>query len=232
MYVESMRSYNEALSTMPDEYYSWIHKGLILLKTGRFEECIDNLFQSLPFKNDDISWNYFEYFLRSLKKVPNSSQLFKRTIQIYKDSVKLLKDIDDDNRLVRFSYQLGKVLFELGNYTEAIENLKICEQISLELNDISSLALTLYDLARLYHLTGRLEQSRLYFKDSLRLFRRLQDPEKIAAATLALGNLEMQIGKISQALTHLKEAETYYQSQNNSDRLQEINYLLQILQAA
>ena len=124
------------------------------------------------------------------------------------------------------------MLFELGNYTEAIENLKICEQIFLKLNDISSLALTLYDLARLYHLTGRLEQARLYFKDSLRLFRRLQDPEKIAAATLALGHLEMLTGNLSQSLTHLKEVETYYQSQNNSDRIQEVNHLLQILQAA
>jgi tetratricopeptide (TPR) repeat protein len=153
-------------------------------------------------------------------------------IQAYKDGIRILEQIGDQQRFLRFSYQLGKVLLEIGNYTEAIENFQVCEQISQKLNDIPTLALTLFDLARLYHLTGRLEQSRLYFKDSLRLFRRLQDNEKIAAATLALGRLEMLTGKISQALTHLKEAETYYQSQDNSDRLQEANYLLQILQAA
>jgi len=54
----------------------------------------------------------------------------------------------------------------------------------------------------------------------------------VASVTTALGNLEIQIGKISQACSHLKEAQTYYQEKNNSERLEEINYLLKILQSA
>ena len=235
-YEDAIRSYIKALLINPLAYGAWYNQGTALAKIGRYEEAILSLFQAIQIKpQEDFLWNGIEALLFAIKEHFKSlGEVESRTIiiQAYENGIRILDRIGDYKRLLKFSFQLGKSLLEIGNYTEAIENLQVCEQISQELNDIPTLALTLFDLARLYHLTGRLEQSRLYFKDSLRLFRRLQDPEKIAAATLSLGNLEMQIGKTPQALTHLKEAETYYQSQNNSDRLHEINYLLQILQAA
>jgi tetratricopeptide (TPR) repeat protein len=235
-YEEAILSFYTALKLSPDKYEAWHNHGIALANIGRYEEAILSLFQAIRIKpQENFLWNGIEALLFAIKEQFKSlGEVESRSIviQAYENGIRILEQIGDHKRLLKFSFQLGKALLEIGNYTEAIKNLQVCEQVSQKLNDIPTLALTFFDLARLYHLTGRLEQSRLYFKDSLRLFRRLQDPEKIAAATLSLGNLEMQIGKIPQALTHLKEAETYYQSQNNSDRLQEINYLLQILQAA
>jgi tetratricopeptide (TPR) repeat protein len=200
------------------------------------EEAIASIFQSLEIKQDEqLLWDIVERFLDiTREKLKSSGQIenIHLIIQAYKNGIEILKHIGNQKNLLQFSYQLGRALFELGDYTEAIVNFQTCEQIAQELNDIPNLALTLFQLARLYHLIGRLEQSRLYFKDSLRLFRRLDDSEKSAAATLALGNLEMQIGKLPEALIHLKAAEDYYQSEGNSERLEEVNYLLKILQVA
>ncbi|MGK7878463.1 MAG: tetratricopeptide repeat protein [Xenococcaceae cyanobacterium] len=156
----------------------------------------------------------------------------KQAIAAYENAIEVIKETEDNEFLANCLYRLGKALFEGGAYTEAIEKLQLCQQIYQQQKNIASLASTLFELARLYHLTGRLEQARLYFKDALRLFRRLQDEEKIAAATTALGNLEIQIGKIPQALTHLRTAQEYYQEKDNLERLEEINHLLQILQHA
>jgi tetratricopeptide (TPR) repeat protein len=235
-YEEAISSYNKATQLNPNLPQAWVGQFIVLLNLERYEEAIASLLQALQIKPDeDLLWDTIEILLPSMKEGFKSSgkvESIQIVIQAYKKGIKILEEIGDRERLLKFYYQLGKALFEFGNYTEAIKNLQVCEQISQELKDIPALALTLFDLARLYHLTGRLEQARLYFKDSLRLFTRLQEPEKIAAATLALGNLEMQIDKIPQALIHLKEAEDYYQVQNNSERLEEINYLLKILQVA
>jgi tetratricopeptide (TPR) repeat protein len=235
-YEEAIASYDKAVGIKPNYHEAWISRGLNLIRLGRYEKGIVSLFQALQIKPDEeILWDGIEALLPVVKEEFKSSgktESIPLVIQAYKNGIKILEQTGDRKRMVKFSYQLGKALLELGNYTEAIENLQACEQISQQLNDIPALALTLFDLARLYHLIGRLEQSRLYFKDSLRLFRRLQDLEKSAAVTLALGNLEMQIGKFSQAETHLKEAESYYKDRDNSERLEEINYLLQILEAA
>ncbi len=156
----------------------------------------------------------------------------KQAIAAYENAIEVIEETEEREFLANCLYRLGKALFEGGFYTKAIEKLQFCQQIYQQQKNIASLASTLFELASLYHCTGRLERARLYFKDALRLFRRLQDEEKIAAATTALGNLEIQIGKIPQALNHLRTAQEYYQEKDNPERLKEINHLLQILQHA
>ena len=129
----------------------------------------------------------------------------------------------------KFYFSLGIVAIELGLYQTAIEFFEECRQLQEKVKDIPDLAIILFELARLYHRTGRLEQARLYFKGTLRLFRRIKDEEKIAAVLTALGNLEMQIGKLNQACKHLQEAREYYQQENRLERLKEVNKLLKLL---
>ncbi len=91
------------------------------------------------------------------------------------------------------------------------------------------LALTFFELARLYHRIHRLEKARLYFKDTLRLFRRLEEQDSIADVMTELGNLELQLGQIQSARTHLEEAREYYQGKNNQERIEQIEWLLSLL---
>jgi tetratricopeptide (TPR) repeat protein len=170
--------------------------------------------------------------LRERFKLLGKVEDIEQAITVYKRGREIIEKTEDQELYFNYSYQLGKALFEGGYYTEAIEHLETCQQSYQKQKNITSLAPILLELARLYHRTGRLEQARLYFKDSLRLFRRLGDQENVAFVTSALGNLEIQIGKISQACSHLKEAQEYYQENNNAERLDEINYLLKILQSA
>ena len=128
-----------------------------------------------------------------------------------------------------FYFILGKAFAKEGLYKAAIQSFEVCREIQEQTKNIPNLAATLFELARLYHRTGRLEQARLYFKDTLRLFRRINAEEKIAAVLTALGNLEMQTGKLSQASKHLQEAREYYQREDRPERLQEVDKLLKLL---
>ncbi len=169
--------------------------------------------------------------LRERFKLLGKLEDIQQSINAYKQAKEIIEKTEDKTLYFNYSYQLGKALFEGGYYTEAIEHLENCQQRYQKQKDVNSLAPTLLELAHLYHRTGRLEQARLYFKDSLRLFRRLEDQDNVASVTIALGNLEIQIGKISQACSHLEEAQTYYQKNKNAERLDEINHLLKILQS-
>ncbi|NEQ71284.1 MAG: tetratricopeptide repeat protein [Symploca sp. SIO2D2] len=179
-------------------------------------------------------WARIQYNLgntcRERFKLLGKGEDIQQAIASYKLAIEVFQETDNQELLANCSYFLKKALLEGGFYTEAIRRLQSHQEIYQKQKDIANLASTLFELARLYHLTGRLEQARLCFKDSLRLFRRLQEPDKIAAATTALGNLEIQIGKTTQGFSHLKEAQKFYQEQDNSERLAEINYLLKQLQ--
>jgi tetratricopeptide (TPR) repeat protein len=198
--------------------------------------CHQNALQIYTREAFPADWVKTQYnlanILRERFKLLGKLEDIQQAINAYKQAREIIETTEDKTLYFNYSYQLGKALFEGGYYTEAIEHLESCQQSYQKQKNISSLAPILLELARLYHRTGRLEQARLYFKDSLRLFRRLGDQDNVASVTSALGNLEIQIGKIPQACSHLKEAQEYYQQNNNTERLDEINHLLKILQSA
>jgi tetratricopeptide (TPR) repeat protein len=126
-------------------------------------------------------------------------------------------------------YKLGKALSRQGSYSEAIQCLEQVRALLEEPADLRLLALTFFELGRLYHRTHRLEKARLYFKDTLRLFRRLGEQDSIADVMTELGNLELQLGQIQSARAHLEEAREYYQGKGNQERIEQIEWLLSLL---
>jgi tetratricopeptide (TPR) repeat protein len=126
-------------------------------------------------------------------------------------------------------YKLGKALSRQGSYSQAIQSLEeACTLLKGPLH-LQLLALTFFELGRLYHRTHRLEKARLYFKDTLRLFRRLGEQDSIADVMTELGNLELQLGQIQSARAHLEEAREYYQGKGNQERIEQIEWLLSLL---
>jgi tetratricopeptide (TPR) repeat protein len=87
----------------------------------------------------------------------------------------------------------------------------------------------MFELARCFHKTGCLGQAKIYFKDSIRLYQRLEQPTQVAAVTSALGNLELQMGQIEDARVHLQTALEFYQAAGNLERIASIQELQQCL---
>jgi tetratricopeptide (TPR) repeat protein len=107
---------------------------------------------------------------------------------------------------------------QLRNYEVATEHLQAAyEQLSEHHSDTNFLAKTMFELARCFHKTGALSQSKIYFKDSIRLYQRLEQPAQVAAVNSELGNLEMQMGQIDDARIHLQTALDFYQTANDLD---------------
>ncbi|MGL5193697.1 MAG: tetratricopeptide repeat protein, partial [Chroococcales cyanobacterium] len=111
----------------------------------------------------------------------------------------------------------------------AIQSLEQVRALLEKQADLGLLALTFFELARLYHRIHRLEKARLYFKDTLRLFLRLDDQGSMADVMTELGNLELQLGQIQSARVHLEEAREYYQAKGNQERIEQIEWLLSLL---
>jgi tetratricopeptide (TPR) repeat protein len=124
----------------------------------------------------------------------------------------------------------GYSIEQLQNYQIATEHLQSAYQHLLANNNNTGLlAQTMFELARCFHKTGSLGQAKLYFKDSIRLYQRLEQPTQVAAVTSALGNLELQMGQIDDARIHLQTALEFYQTAGNLDRVASIQDLQQCL---
>jgi tetratricopeptide (TPR) repeat protein len=118
----------------------------------------------------------------------------------------------------------------LRNYRMAKEYLQAAyEQLSINNGNMFLLAQTVFELGRCSHQTGALGQARIYFKDSIRLYQRLEQPTSVAAITSELGNLELQMGQIDDARIHLQIALEFYQNAGNTDRVKSIQELQQYL---
>ena len=177
------------------------------------------------------------------------TEYFPVGIERYKEALRIAREKSLSNAIIGNIYFLmGEALLLNKDYHQAIEQLekgrliltsdytsytgKTARTANIDRQKISILSALIFLLGRAYHRVGKLEEARLYFKDSLRLFRRLKDKEKIAAVLTALGNLELQMNKLAQANIHLKEAKQYYQAKDRQERLTEVDKLLTFLPAA
>ncbi|MGK7962884.1 tetratricopeptide repeat protein [Crocosphaera sp.] len=196
--------------------------------------CYENVLKVYSGKTFPDYWAQIKYNLgnsyRQRFQLLNNPDDIKQAIFAYQQAKAIFEKTADADLIFDSYYQLGRTFFEGGYYTDASQHLETCSQTYRNSKNVPHLAPILFELARVYHRRSLLEKARLNFKDSLRLFRRLKDEENTYSVMVALSNLEIQTGKVKQAYDHLKEAQTYYQTHPDSQRLEEINNLLNILQ--
>jgi tetratricopeptide (TPR) repeat protein len=155
----------------------------------------------------------------------------ERSIECYRAALEVYTVESFPREWARIQVGLAQFSIEqLQNYQFATEHLQFAySQLSENNNDTGLLAQTMFELARCFHKTGSLGQAKLYFKDSIRLYQRLEQPTQVAAVTSALGNLELQMGAIDDARIHLQTALEFYQAAGNLDRVASIQDLQQCL---
>jgi tetratricopeptide (TPR) repeat protein len=154
-----------------------------------------------------------------------------RSIEHYKASLEVFNAESFPSEWASIQVGLARFSIEaLQNYQVAAEHLQSAyEHLLANNNDTGLLAETMFELARCFHKTGCLGQAKIYFKDSIRLYQRLDQPTQVAAVISALGNLELQMGAIDDARIHLQTALEFYQAAGNLDRVASIQELQQCL---
>ncbi len=163
--------------------------------------------------------------------VGDRAENLEKSIECYKSALKIYNIESFPCEWAAIQLNLARFSIEqLQNYQFATDHLQSAyEQLSNNNNDTGLLAETMFELARCFHQTGCLGQSKIYFKDSIRLYQRLEQPTQVAAVTSALGNLELQMGQIDDARIHLQTALEFYQAAGNLDRVASIQELQQCL---
>jgi tetratricopeptide (TPR) repeat protein len=113
-----------------------------------------------------------------------------------------------------------------------MEQLTAARQIFTEHKARPELARTLLELGQLYHQYQDFEGAYAHLRDALRLFQKLEDEPGQAATQEALGNLLLQVGRVTEAGAYLHAARHYYATQQQEQRLQEVDELLEIVHEA
>ncbi len=118
------------------------------------------------------------------------------------------------------------------NYVVASEYLQnTYEHLLKNKYNLDLLAEVMFELAQCLHHVGQLEQAKILLKDTVRLYQRLDKLPQIAAATGALGNLELQMGKLTNARLHLQQALDFYHSAGDQKQVVAIQNLQAYLSA-
>jgi tetratricopeptide (TPR) repeat protein len=239
---KAITAYRKGLEIHPRELLNidWtrmqINLGNAYQLKGNLDEAINCYRKSLEFLTKssfpqywgDVQSKYGQAFYNRYLKSENTEDI-NQAVKAYENALSVLNLSNNYKTFGMVLNKLGKALFAQRNYSRAIQILEQTYELWEKKKQLPELAVTLCELAKLYHRTGCLERARLYFKDSLRLFRRRQKSDKILPVLIALGNLELQCGKIDQGIEHLKEAQAYLQDHPNSEKLTEVEYLLSLV---
>jgi tetratricopeptide (TPR) repeat protein len=239
---KALTAYRKGLEIHPRELLNidWtrmqINLGNAYQLKGNLDEAINCYRKSLEFLTKssfpqywgDVQSKYGQAFYNRYLKSENTEDI-NQAVKAYENALSVLNLSNNYKTFGMVLNKLGKALFAQRNYSRAIQILEQTYELWEKKKQLPELAVTLCELAKLYHRTGCLERARLYFKDSLRLFRRRQKSDKILPVLIALGNLELQCGKIDQGIEHLKEAQAYLQDHPNSEKLTEVEYLLSLV---
>jgi tetratricopeptide (TPR) repeat protein len=185
--------------------------------------------ESFPYKWAMVQNNLAITYSNRIKG--DRAENLEQAIEYYRSVMKVYSAESFPYEWARTQVGLAKFSIEqLQNYQFATEHLQFAyAQLSENNNDTGLLAQTMFELARCFHKTGSLGQAKLYFKDSIRLYQRLEQPTQVAAVTSALGNLELQMGAIDDARIHLQTALEFYQAAGNLERVASIQELQQYL---
>jgi tetratricopeptide (TPR) repeat protein len=201
------------------------------------EESIELYLSTLEFLNKQdfpLQWAAIQNNLANIyskRVIGNPKENSEESLKYYRAALEIYTTESFPSLWANIQIQLAKFsISHLGNYRLASEHLQAAyEQLSINNDNIDLLAQTMFELARCFHQTGALGQAKIHFKDAIRLFQKLDKPLQVAAATSALGNLELQMGYLDDARIHLQTALEFYQNAGNVDRIQSIQELQQYL---
>lgn len=208
--------------------YSYRIKGDKAENLKRSIECYESALQIYTQTDFPIDWAMTQ---NNLAIVYRSAENLKLSIECYRAALKVYTPEAFPWEWAKIQVALAQFSIEkLQNYQVATEHLQSAyEHLLTNNNNTGLLAQTMFELARCFHQTGCLEQAKIYFKDSIRLYQRLEQPTQVAAATSALGNLELQMGLIDDARLHLQTALEFYQAAGSLERVESIQELQQYL---
>ncbi len=155
------------------------------------------------------------------------SENLQQAIDYYQLALEVFNSQDFPSEWISIQLKLAKLSIEkMLNYQLAMEHLQAAyDYLSVNNSDTGLLAQTMFDMARCFHQTGCLDQAKIYFKDAIRIYQRLEQPSEVAAATSALGNLELQMGLTQDAQQHLQTALEFYQAAGQADHVASIQAL-------
>src|SRR5258708_15582812 len=122
-------------------------------------------------------------------------------------SLMLFRAEGDRRSVAYLLYHLGSLAVRQGEYARGRDLLTESVAITRELGDTRIIALSLFDLARLYRLSGGdLAQAHPLLDESLTLSRELGDKESIAKCLYLSGMLALDEGNPASARSHVEQA--------------------------
>ncbi len=123
---------------------------------------------------------------------------------MYTQALDLLSGKDQDRLPIQL--HLGKVYYQLSDYSAARETLEIAQRIAQDLDDRPRSADALYWLSQVASAGGDYQQAQSYLEESLPLARVAGDRATLAQVLYGLGDLQWRMGNFDQARLNCEES--------------------------
>ena len=125
--------------------------------------------------------------------------------------------LEDKDSLIKWTYILGVLAQETGNYDEAQMLIQQSLEIAQKLDNKSLIAWGFHYLGILADYKGNYDEARMYHQQSLKIFEELCDENGMSVALGELGNLAYATGNYDEARIFYKRGLKIFEKLGNSD---------------
>ena len=148
---------------------------------------------------------------QGLGDVNNQTGKFHKALKHYKESLKILSTINDDEDKLIYEKSLifaamGYLFGHTGQSTEAVKYYEMCKEFSYELGNKSLAARTYLGLGHVFVMTGKCFKATINFEKCLEIALELNDKHLEATAKVGHGDVHLLTGDISTAIEYYQES--------------------------
>jgi tetratricopeptide (TPR) repeat protein len=155
--------------------------------------------------------------------------------RLLEKALTIAREIGDKSNEKQIAGILGNVAFELGlrlvNDGSWYDGLRLLEEslaIRRQGDDLDARADAICQIARTHHLMDNLHESRIHYRDALRLYQHTANQRGMASCKTGLGRVMLEMGFIEEALDELKQAKRIYHQLGEKRRISEIEEIMQL----
>jgi tetratricopeptide (TPR) repeat protein len=201
--------------------------GLAFINLGEFDKAISALIESITLAEKLGDPTSESVRLGNLGNAYLRNKEIELSISTYRRAISVDRKINSE-KLDEHLFSLGIILVDQEFWYDGLGFLDECLAIRRKLGELDSLADITYQLARAHHLMGNFDKSRTHYRDSLRLYERLNNQLGKAACRMGLGRLMIQMNFVKEANNELIVAKEIYQLLNDQKRVDDVEEMLKL----
>lgn len=192
------------------EAFALNHIGSIYRVQGNYPGALEHFFDALSILQEISHKKGMASVFNNIGIVYFYQKNYEKSLEYYKASLEIEEEFEEGYGISISYLNIGEVYKNLGNYSEALDYylkaLVLAKKFEEDDKDGDSIGILYNEIGSIYLLLGDLALSQSYLEKAYRIFKGIDNNQRIAECNIYIGELSIEQGDFNLARKHLNKA--------------------------